>query len=199
MQADLYFYTYLQQFIPLEQNEFVQLIQPYIKHRYFQKKELLTEKGGVENYINFVVDGLVRKFYRSAQDEITLQISNAGHFIHVQESFHTQTRSEFYIEAIEPSTFVSISFEDLEKIYSSNPKMERLGRLVITHTTILRDKWHMQMIKLTPRERFLRFVKHNPDLLKRVPQKYLASYLNIQPETFSRFKHMLRSVKKASA
>lgn len=198
MQADFYFFSYLQQFIPLEQEEFVQYIQPNIKHRYFQKKELVTKKGEVEQYINFVVDGLVRKFYKSSQEEITLQISNPGHFIHVQESFHTQTPSEFYVEALEPTTFVSISFENLEKIYSSNSKMERLGRLVITYTTILRDKWQMQMIKMTPRERFLRFVELNPDLLKRVPQKYLASFLNMQPETFSRFKHLLQS-KKVSA
>jgi hypothetical protein len=54
------------------------------------------------------------------------------------------------------------------------------------------------MIKLTPRERFLDFVHKNPELLQRVPQKYLASYLNIQPETFSRFKHLLRERKKQS-
>ncbi|MEI9808160.1 MAG: hypothetical protein WDO16_09940 [Bacteroidota bacterium] len=51
----------------------------------------------------------------------------------------------------------------------------------------------MQMVKMTPRERFLNFVMKNPDLMQRVPQKYLASYLNIKPETFSRFKHLLKS------
>jgi hypothetical protein len=51
----------------------------------------------------------------------------------------------------------------------------------------------MQMVKMTPRERFLNFVMKNPELLQRVPQKHLASYLNIKPETFSRFKHLLRS------
>jgi hypothetical protein len=44
----------------------------------------------------------------------------------------------------------------------------------------------------TPRERFIYFVNRNPELLQRVPQKYLASYLNIKPETFSRFKHLVR-------
>src|SRR5690606_2642563 len=52
--------------------------------------------------------------------------------------------------------------------------------------------WQMQMIKMTPRERFLNFVMKNPELLQRVPQNYLASYLNINPETFSRFKHLPR-------
>lgn len=59
----------------------------------------------------------------------------------------------------------------------------------------------MQRYRLTPRERFLRFVQENPDLLQRVPQKYLASLLQIKPETFSRMKHLLykRPVKRNGA
>jgi DNA-binding MurR/RpiR family transcriptional regulator len=70
--------------------------------------------------------------------------------------------------------------------------MERLGRLVLTSVMVLKDRWHMNRIRLSPRERFVDFVLKNPDMLQRVPQKYLASYLNIQPETFSRFKHLLK-------
>jgi hypothetical protein len=71
--------------------------------------------------------------------------------------------------------------------------MEHLGRMVITQTMVLKDKWRMQLVKMTPRERFLDFVTRNPELMQRVPQKFLASYLNIKPETFSRFKHLLRN------
>ena len=60
--------------------------------------------------------------------------------------------------------------------------MERLGRLVVTYMMAISDNWQMQMIKMTPRERFLNFVMKNPELMQRVPQKYLASYLNIKPE-----------------
>jgi hypothetical protein len=56
----------------------------------------------------------------------------------------------------------------------------------------LKDRWQMQLVKLTPRERFIAFVTKNPDLMQRVPQKFLASYLNIKPETFSRFKHLVK-------
>ena len=51
------------------------------------------EEAGFENHADF----------KSSKEEITLQISNRGHFIHVQESFHTQSPSEFYVEAIEPT------------------------------------------------------------------------------------------------
>ena len=49
----------------------------------------------------------------------------------------------------------------------------------------------LDSIRYTPRERFLHFMKEQPDLLQRVPQKYLASYLDIKPETFSRLKHLM--------
>ena len=100
--------------------------------------------------------------------------------------------SEYTVEAIEPTTMVSITYENLERLYANSHKMERLGRLIITFTMVVKDRWQVNMIKLTPRERFLDFVHKNPELLQRVPQKFLASYLNIQPETFSRFKHLLR-------
>ena len=77
--------------------------------------------------------------------------------------------------------------------------MEHLGRLVVTFAMIIKDRWQMQMVKMTPRERFLNFVTKNPELMQRVPQKYLASYLNIKPETFSRFKHLIRGHAKHSA
>src|SRR6185295_10977703 len=99
---------------------------------------------------------------------------------------------DYNVEAIEPSTVASISYNDLETIFASSKKMEHLGRLVVTRTMMLKDRWQVQLVKLTPRERFLNFVTKNPQLMQRVPQKYLASYLNIKPETFSRFKHLLR-------
>ena len=52
----------------------------------------------------------------------------------------------------------------------------------------------MQLVMHTPRERFIHFVNRNPELLQRVPQKYLASYLNIKPETIQSFQTLLCTV-----
>ena len=192
MQIAMSFYAYLSKFVPLSMEEFERFIQPYITVRSFDKKQVITSAGEVENYMNFIVTGLVRKYYLSGGDEINIQISHEGHIIHAQESFHSRTPSEYFIEALEPTSFISFKYDDLEKLYSHDIKLERLGRLVITYTMVLKDRWQMQMIRLSPRERFLMFVDRHPDLLQRVPQKHLASFLNIQPETFSRFKHLLR-------
>jgi len=190
------FLDFLNKFIPISQDEYDELIAPCVVKRHFEKKTIITHAGEIENYINFIDSGLVRKYYKKGAEEINTQISYEGHIIHAQESFHSRIPSEYTIETVEPSELTSITFECLEKIYSSSEKMQQLGRLVITATMVLKDKWQSQLIKLTPRERFIRFVTKHPELMQRVPQKYLASYLNIKPETFSRFKHMVKEYSK---
>ncbi len=192
------FRDYLSKFVDLTDAEFEQLI-PVLYVRKFNKKEQLTKAGEVENYFNFILRGLIRKYYKKGSQEINTQISMEGHIIHSQESYHSRQPSEYFVEAIEPSIVVSISFNDLESIFASSRKMEHLGRLVITYTMVLKDRWQIQLIKMTPRERFLNFVTRNSGLMQRVPQKLLASYLNIKPETFSRFKHLLRTHSKQLA
>ena len=186
------FHLYLNKFVNLSKEEFEEFLVPSITIKKFSKKELITKEGEVEDYLYFILSGLARKYYRKDETEVNTQISFEGHIIHSQESFHSRTPSEYFIEALEPCTCIAINYEGLEKIYSCNSKMERLGRRVITFTMVLKDRWQMQMIKLSPRERFLLFINKQPELLQRVPQKHLASFLNIQPETFSRFKHLVR-------
>jgi CRP-like cAMP-binding protein len=191
------FLDYLRKFVDLTDEEYQHYILPYIKVRRFGKKEVVTKANEVENYFNFVLRGMARKYYKKGKDEINTQISFENHIIHSQESYHSRTPSEYYVEAIEPTTFVSITRDDLERIYDSSKKMEHLGRLIITYTMVIKDRWQMQLVKHSPRERFIHFVNKNPELLQRVPQKFLASYLNIKPETFSRFKHLVRNSVKA--
>ncbi|HEY5969719.1 MAG TPA: Crp/Fnr family transcriptional regulator [Chitinophagaceae bacterium] len=187
---------FLNKFIPLSLDEYNELIAPCIIKRHFDKKSVITYTGEVENYLNFIDSGLVRKYYKKANEEVNTQISYEGHIIHSQESFHSRTPSEYSIETIEPTELTSVTYECLEKMYSSSEKMQRLGRLVITATMVLKDKWQSQLVKLSPRERFISFVTRHPELMQRVPQKYLASYLNIKPETFSRFKHLVKDHSK---
>lgn len=186
------FFQFLNKFVSLQPDEFNSTIVPSIHERRFGKKEVITEAGTVEQYFNFISKGLVRKYFRNGTDEVITQISLEGQIIHSQESFHSQTPSNYCVEAIEPTTLLSITYADMNKIFSYGATMERLGRLIATYTLVLTEKWQMSLLKLSPRDRFVNFVKNNPELMRRTPQKYLASLLNIQPETFSRFKHLLK-------
>jgi CRP-like cAMP-binding protein len=187
------FLDYVRKFIDISEDEFKQSIYPFITVRKYAKRQVITHAGDVENHFNFIIKGMARKYYKKGKEQINTQISFEGHILHSQESFHSRTPSEYVIEAIEPTTLVSITYDDLEKIYARSSKMEHLGRLIITYTMVIKDRWQMQLVMHTPRERFIQFVNHNPELLQRVPQKFLASYLNIKPETFSRFKHLVRA------
>lgn len=192
------FMIYLQKLSDITEEEFNKHLLPVCKVRRFAKKEVITRAGDMENHFNYIVKGLARKYYKKGTQEINVQISMEGHMMLCQESFHSRLPSEYTIEAIEPVTLVSISYDDAEKMFASSQRMEHLGRVIVTYSMVIKDKWQMQLIKMTPRERFISFVTKNPELMQRVPQKFLASYLNIKPETFSRFKHLIRKQPSAS-
>ncbi|WP_300599877.1 Crp/Fnr family transcriptional regulator [Niabella sp.] len=186
------FITFLRQFVTISPEEVKNLLLPAIQVREFNKRDVVTRAGEVEEYMNFIKKGTLRKYYVQDKDEIIVQISIEGHLISSQESFYTRTPSEYFIDAVEPTRVLSMQYDVLEKVFASSHNLERLGRLVTEHTMVLKDKWQFSLIRQTPRERFLSFVDKYPEILQRVPQKYLASYLNIKPETFSRFKHLTR-------
>jgi CRP-like cAMP-binding protein len=196
MHGERLFKVFLAKFIELTDFEFDNIIKPKIVVRKFARKEIISKAGEIENYFNFIVSGMARKFYMQGADDFSVQISYEGHLIHCQESFHSRSLSEYYIDAIEPVTLISITYSDFEKILTSSQKTEHMGRVIMTQMFILKDRWQMQLIMLNAKERFLGFITANPIMMQRVPQKILASYLNIKPETFSRFKHLLKTKAK---
>lgn len=183
-------YQYLHRNADLSKEDFRQL-EPYFEIRHFGKGIYLTDIGEQENYVNFVTEGLVRKFFLRQKEEVTTQLAREADLVCSSVSFLTGKPSEYVVEALEPTTTISISRGNMEKLYSAGPKMDRLGRLVITDWLLQKEKWDIESLVLSPRDRFVTFVRDNGDLIRRVPQKYLASYLNITPETFSRFKHLI--------
>ena len=186
---------YLSRFVPLNKQEFGQLLS-YIEIREFDKKVRVIDAGSVERYLNVIAIGLVRKYLPVRNKEITVQLASEGHLVHSELSFHYRIPSSAVIETIEPTVFFSISYDSLQQLYDQYPKAEHLGRLLISDLFVKKDnRYYHQLIKNT-RERFLDYVRTHPQMLQRVPQKFIASYLNIKPETFSRLKHLVRPGRK---
>ncbi len=186
--------NFVSNFVNLDDEEF-SLVSKTLEIREFNKRKLLIREGEIENYLNFIVSGLARKFFYRNKEEMVTQIAKENEVICIYDSFLSGVPSTYAIETIEPTTFVSISKQNVEYLYKSNPKMERLGRLIVTQQFLNKESWEYDRMRLNSHERFIHFIKENPDLLQRVPQKYLASYLNIKPETFSRLKHLLKRKK----
>jgi len=184
-------HEFLNRFINLSDEEFNQW-KPYFELREFGKRAILVDKGEIENYVNIVATGLIRKYLKVKKGDVTLQIAPEAHMIHAERSFHLRQPSEVVVETIEPSVVISISFEKLEMLYQNFPTAEKLGRLFATEMFMIKDKRFFDILKKSTREIFLDYIKTHPQMLQRVPQKFIASYLNIKPETFSRLKHLLK-------
>ena len=186
-----FIFQFVQKFGKLTRADFDQLI-PYFKMRYFEKKTIILQKGDVENYLNVVVKGLVRKFIKVRGNEITLQLATEGHMIQSEVSFHMRTPSDVTLETLEPTALICMDYHGVQDALQKIPNAEQLGRLIIEYMFIKKDHRYYSQLKNTTRERFLEYMNQHPHMLQRVPQKILASYLNIKPETFSRLKHLVR-------
>jgi len=189
---------YIDQFIELPAEELEALINS-IEVRSVDKKVRLTDVNETEKYLYFVIKGLARKFFYKGKEEVITQIAKEGELISSSVSYFSGMPSGYVVETIEPTTFYSLHHDRAEQLYSRYPKLERLSRLIITELFLQKEVWELERIRFSTKERFLRFMTDNPELFQRVPQKYLASYLNIKPETFSRLKHLLRAKKNSDA
>lgn len=184
-------YQYIHAYTGMSAESFAKL-SGYFSVRNFDRKTIVVMPGEIDQYFNFILKGVARKYVISGKKEITLQLSTEGHFIHAELSFHTQTPSDCFVETIEPSVLLSITYDDLQKLYVEMPEINKLARLMIGEMYVKKSLRDLAHLRLTTRERFLQYVKRHPDMLQRVSQKYIASYLNIKPETFSRLKHLLK-------
>ena len=184
-------HQYFNGFLELTTEEFEALL-PYFEIREFTKKAQVVEAGEIDRYFNIILKGLVRKYTIVGKKDVTLQLSIEGQMIHSEISLNKQTPSDTIVEAIEPTVFLSMSYDNLQTVYEQFPKIEKLGRLIITYMFIKKDFRDFSQLKKTTRERFIDYMQSHPDMLQRVPQKYIASYLNIKPETFSRLKHLMK-------
>jgi CRP-like cAMP-binding protein len=183
--------VHLQRFSDLNRDAFEQLI-PYLEIRRFDKKTILLNQGEIDDYLSVVIKGLIRKYIHSEKGEITLQLATEGHFIQSEISFHHREPSQVVLETIEPTTLVSIHHDRMQDAFNKIPGAETLGQSIVMQMFIKKDARYFDQLKKTTRERFLEYLDSHPHMLQRVPQKILASYLNIKPETFSRLKHLLQ-------
>ncbi|MFT3827950.1 MAG: Crp/Fnr family transcriptional regulator [Chitinophagaceae bacterium] len=181
---------YTSRFIGLSAEELAALMDA-MEVRASNRRGRLIDIGEQEHYCHFILHGLVRKFFYRGKHEVITQLAKEGELISSSVSFFTGQPSEYVIEAIEETKVLSLHKQRMEELYRKYPKLEKLGRLVITDLILRKSGRELEMLRYNTRQRFVRFMNQHHELFQRVPQKYLASYLDIKPETFSRLKHLL--------
>ena len=181
----------LQQYINISEHQFNQFL-PYFEVRSFNKRDEVLRYGQTDDYLNLVVKGLLRKYVLVGKNQKTLQIATEGKIIQSEISFHTRVPSTVIIEALEPTILISMRYDNVQYVLENIPDAEQMGRQMMMYLFIKKDAKYFAQLNNTTRQRFLHYLKSHPQMLQRVPQKILASYLEIKPETFSRLKHLLK-------
>ncbi len=156
--------------------------------RAFPKGAIITAKGQVERFFSIVKEGVQRIYFERDGNEACIGFAYGGSWSGVFDSFVSQSPSRFVLQALSPSVLFSIDHADLQERYRRIPKMERFGRLMLEEVVVARATREVEQLTMTAQERYDRLMSRSPHLLQLVPQKDIASYLGMSPETFSRLR-----------
>ena len=156
-----------------------------IKWKELAKKDFLLKAGHVCHNIYFIEKGLLRCFYIKGENEVCSWFMKENDVIVSIESFFLRSVSYESIQALEACTLFYISYEDLYHIYRTYPEFNWTGRELMQNYYIFWTKQLFGMRMQQAPERYKWLLVNFPDLILRVPAKYLASWLGITPVMLS--------------
>ena len=153
------------------------------------KNEVLVQHGEICNYLYYVEQGMARSYYfNEGGKEITQWFFGVGKFMTSLDSFFQQSPSLYYLEILKDSVLYRISKSEIDNLFASYPKMEKLGRLASTEMlTRVVNKLNAIQFQ-TARERYDYMLAEFPDIAYHVPLGHIASYLGMSQETLSRIR-----------
>ena len=154
-----------------------------------KKKETILEIGEVENYLSFIIRGSVVILTYHNGNEICIGFSIENSFFSSYVSFLTRESSQYQVIALEDTIIERIDFESLQVGYSLSTHHQEKGRKIAEQLYIKGSQRTLSLITKTAEERYLEFIEEYPNLLQRIPLKYLASYLGVTPVSLSRIRN----------
>lgn len=153
------------------------------------KGTLLEMAGKVPMYHNFIVSGYMRKYYVDDRgEEITVDLNDGPRFFTSYFPFVTQTVSNEFLYCVTDCELLRITKADAD---SSAAISVTQKDYTIKLFQIIQEEDRQRMndlATLTAEQRYAKFVKENPNIIKNIPLKYIASYLGIKPESLSRIR-----------
>ncbi|NSL89130.1 Crp/Fnr family transcriptional regulator [Chitinophaga sp. Mgbs1] len=158
----------------------------------YKRKQIITTAGETERYLYFVNEGVQRIFSLDGDTEATLLFTYTGSFSGIMDSFQLQRPTSWFLETLTPSSMLRISYTDFDQLTLQYPVIERFVRLgTVAALSGLLDR-HRELLTFTAEQKFRVLLTRSPHVLQLIPQKYLASYLGIDPATFSKLLHSVK-------
>ncbi|MDQ2863158.1 MAG: Crp/Fnr family transcriptional regulator [Bacteroidota bacterium] len=181
---------YCKQIVPLSDTE-LRLIDTCFEFKTLKKKEFLLQDNKICNFIAFIADGSIRHFHIKDGIERTCDISFENSWVTDFQSFTHDTPGKMNLQATEETTVFIIRKQNLYNLYKECNKYETFGRLMAEQVAQRATEIAMSLSSDKPEERFQKLMKTQPDLFQRIPQKYIANFLGISPESLSRIRNRI--------
>jgi CRP/FNR family transcriptional regulator, anaerobic regulatory protein len=168
--------------------EDIELASHMVEELVIRKGEHFLDFGQVSRHIAFIYSGLAMHYQVYEGQVVPCDFTIENEWLAYLKSFTTQTSSDMAIKALEDTTLLTFSAENLERLFELRPRFLVL-RNHYTELSFVRTAQHSaDMATLNASQRYYKFMKERPDLLGRVPQYYIAAYLGIKPQSLSRIR-----------
>jgi CRP/FNR family transcriptional regulator, anaerobic regulatory protein len=160
-----------------------------LKEKSFKKGEIVLEAGEVCNEAYFITKGLMRSFHQIPDGNQKTYIISCEHNLFTEHcSFMTQKPSLDSMEALEDTDVLYFTYDDLMEVYKKSHELESVGRKISDYNFALAKNRLRSLMNDDAPKRYLKFLKTYQNLLSRIPQHIVASYLGITPQSLSRLK-----------
>ncbi len=158
------------------------------EHLELSRKEYLKVKGSVDTNLYLVVNGSLRIFVLDGFEENIIRFGYKNNFIAALDSFITEKPSDLFIQAIKKTELKVIKKATFMDFVEGSPENTKIWQIMLGDLIFQQMERERDILTSSPIERYKRVLARSPQLFQQIPNKYIASYLRMAPETLSRIK-----------
>ena len=180
--------NYIRERVNVSEEELQQILSHY-KPLKLKRNEVLLSEGEAARRMFFVVKGCLRVYFiKEDGTEVTRRIVFENAFSTTLVGFITRQPSREFTQAIEATSILYIDRDDFYSLLETIPVWEKFYRQYLEYAYVNNTNRLMSFITLDATEKYRQLLEENPEIVQRLPNRIVASYLNISPETLSRLK-----------
>ncbi len=169
--------------------ETIERIKSTFNREEFAAKTLLVKEGTLVKKLFYIDKGCCRTWFNNDGKDVTFQFLFDGNFVSSFETIIGNAPSWYSVETLEPTVAYSISIEEFKKRMEIHPHIKEVYYQYIEKRLLLYQKLFVSRIKDNPEKRYRELLLQYPEIVQRVPQQYIASFLGITSVSLSRIRN----------
>jgi len=186
------FIDYLLQFGNLNKQQ-IDLIISKAKILELSKDEYFSEAGKIPRLVGFILSGVVRFcYYNNKGEDITQYFVDENNFVSDQQRFEAEVVASEYIQTVTDCKLLVFSKKDWDEIGNTIVGWHDITSLILKQCLLKTIERRSPLVSENATTRYKSFIEHFPGLINRIPLSYIASYLGITQQSFSRIRKTIR-------